>query len=155
VERSLTIKVEFQDVKGKKRSKRFRDWEARIFQHEYDHLDGVLYIDRLTPEGRQAVRAPRVPPRLCRHGHQDVRVCVCMYVCVYVPWVRICGALRALVLDRVTMGPRGLTLVVGVTLSSSRYSRCWTSLLGTSDQEGRCDRQLGVYSVGCNHRVQQ
>lgn len=24
-------------------------WLARIFQHEYDHLDGVLYVDRLTP----------------------------------------------------------------------------------------------------------
>ena len=22
-------------------------WEARIFQHEIDHLDGVLYVDRL------------------------------------------------------------------------------------------------------------
>jgi peptide deformylase len=24
-------------------------WLARIFQHEYDHLDGVLYLDRLDP----------------------------------------------------------------------------------------------------------
>lgn len=56
MERSLNIKVDFMDVKGKKRSKRFKDWEARIFQHEYDHLDGVLYIDRLSPEGRQKVR---------------------------------------------------------------------------------------------------
>ncbi len=24
-------------------------WLARIFQHEYDHLDGVLYVDRLEP----------------------------------------------------------------------------------------------------------
>lgn len=24
-------------------------WLARIFQHEYDHLDGVLYVDRLCP----------------------------------------------------------------------------------------------------------
>ncbi len=28
---------------------------ARIFQHETDHLDGVLYIDRLDDEGRRAV----------------------------------------------------------------------------------------------------
>ncbi|HSP53885.1 MAG TPA: peptide deformylase [Cryobacterium sp.] len=26
---------------------RAEDWLARIFQHEYDHLDGTLYVDRL------------------------------------------------------------------------------------------------------------
>ena len=30
---------------------------ARIFQHETDHLDGALYIDRLDEEGRSAVLA--------------------------------------------------------------------------------------------------
>jgi peptide deformylase len=30
---------------------------ARIFQHETDHLDGMLYIDRLDEEGRRAVMA--------------------------------------------------------------------------------------------------
>ena len=30
---------------------------ARIFQHESDHLDGRLYIDRLDDEGRRAVMA--------------------------------------------------------------------------------------------------
>jgi peptide deformylase len=30
---------------------------ARIFQHEIDHLDGMLYIDRLDEEGRRAVLA--------------------------------------------------------------------------------------------------
>jgi peptide deformylase len=28
---------------------------ARIFQHETDHTDAVLYIDRLPPEGRREV----------------------------------------------------------------------------------------------------
>jgi len=56
VERSQWIKVEYQNVKGKRFTKKFRGWEARIFQHEYDHLDGVLYIDRLSEEGRKQVR---------------------------------------------------------------------------------------------------
>jgi peptide deformylase len=30
---------------------------ARIFQHETDHLDGKLYIDRLDEDGRKAVLA--------------------------------------------------------------------------------------------------
>ena len=35
-------------------------WLARIFQHEYDHLDGVLYADRLTyPEDRQVAKVIR------------------------------------------------------------------------------------------------
>jgi peptide deformylase len=35
-------------------------WLARIFQHEYDHLDGVLYVDRLRlPEQKQALKAIR------------------------------------------------------------------------------------------------
>jgi peptide deformylase len=35
-------------------------WLARIFQHEYDHLDGVLYVDRLAhPFGKAAQKAQR------------------------------------------------------------------------------------------------
>ena len=56
VERSKWIKVEAQNLKGKKIKKKFTGWEARIFQHEYDHLDGTVYIDRLTQEGRAKVQ---------------------------------------------------------------------------------------------------
>lgn len=56
VERSKWIKVEAQNLKGKKIKKKFKGWEARIFQHEYDHLDGTVYIDRLTQEGRAKVQ---------------------------------------------------------------------------------------------------
>ncbi len=34
----------------------FEGWEARVFQHEYDHLDGRFYVDRLEPEERAAVQ---------------------------------------------------------------------------------------------------
>lgn len=56
VERSKWIKVEAVNLKGKKMKKKFTGWEARIFQHEYDHLDGVVYIDRLSEEGRATVQ---------------------------------------------------------------------------------------------------
>jgi peptide deformylase len=36
------------DVNGKRFRLRPRGYLARVFQHEIDHLDGVLYIDRLT-----------------------------------------------------------------------------------------------------------
>jgi len=47
VTRHEWIKVKGLDLKGNIIKRKFVDWEARIFQHEYDHLDGVCYIDRL------------------------------------------------------------------------------------------------------------
>ena len=57
VQRSKWIKVEALSLKGKKIKKKFKGWEARIFQHEYDHLDGVVYIDRLLPDSKKQVEA--------------------------------------------------------------------------------------------------
>lgn len=56
VERSKWIKVEAVNLKGKKIKKKFKGWEARIFQHEYDHLEGKVYIDRLSEDGRTEVQ---------------------------------------------------------------------------------------------------
>ena len=44
------------NLKGKKMKKKFKGWEARIFQHEYDHLDGIVYPDRLSEEGKTEVQ---------------------------------------------------------------------------------------------------
>lgn len=48
VSRHKAIRVRAQDRHGNKIRLRLYDWDARIFQHEIDHLNGVLYIDRLT-----------------------------------------------------------------------------------------------------------
>ncbi|CAB9500495.1 Peptide deformylase [Seminavis robusta] len=56
VERSKWIKVEALNLRGKKLKRKFTGWEARIFQHEYDHLDGVVYIDRLSEKGKKEVQ---------------------------------------------------------------------------------------------------
>jgi peptide deformylase len=48
VSRHESIRVRAQDRHGKRVRLRFNDWTARIVQHEVDHLNGVLYIDRLT-----------------------------------------------------------------------------------------------------------
>jgi peptide deformylase len=56
VERSKWIKVEAMNTKGKKVKKKYTGWEARVFQHEYDHLDGKVYIDRLDEENRKNVQ---------------------------------------------------------------------------------------------------
>lgn len=59
VVRSKWIKVEAVTPKGRKIKKKFKGWEARIFQHEYDHLDGTVYTDRLKEETKE-----KVQPRL-------------------------------------------------------------------------------------------
>lgn len=46
VERSEAVTVQGQDRYGKPLRVKAYDWLARVFQHEIDHLDGVLYIDK-------------------------------------------------------------------------------------------------------------
>ncbi|MDJ0730352.1 MAG: peptide deformylase [Crocosphaera sp.] len=47
VPRYQTITVEYLDRYGKLHQQELRDFVARIFQHELDHLDGILFIDRV------------------------------------------------------------------------------------------------------------
>ncbi|XP_024527321.1 peptide deformylase 1B, chloroplastic/mitochondrial [Selaginella moellendorffii] len=42
-------------LNGKKFGTTFRGWTARIFRHEYDHLEGVLYIDQMTPKALNSI----------------------------------------------------------------------------------------------------
>ena len=51
VPRHKTIEVEYTTLDNKKVQVVFEDFVARIFQHEYDHLLGKVYIDRVeTPK---------------------------------------------------------------------------------------------------------
>lgn len=54
VERPTRITVEAQGVDGGPLRIEAEGLEARVIQHEIDHLDGVLIIDRTTPEQRRA-----------------------------------------------------------------------------------------------------
>ncbi|KAF8068188.1 hypothetical protein HT031_001874 [Scenedesmus sp. PABB004] len=56
VERSLKIEVQYQDLQGRLCQLALRDFEARVFQHEYDHLQGVLYHDRMRAAELEKVR---------------------------------------------------------------------------------------------------
>jgi peptide deformylase len=48
VDRAEEITVEGQDRFGEPIKLRLKGWVARIFQHEIDHLNGILYTDRAT-----------------------------------------------------------------------------------------------------------
>ena len=41
------IKIKYKDEKGKVKTEEFQGINAQIVQHEMDHLDGILFIDRL------------------------------------------------------------------------------------------------------------
>lgn len=47
VPRYEAIEVEYTDRHGKLQKQDFSDFVARIFQHEHDHLDGIVFLDRL------------------------------------------------------------------------------------------------------------
>jgi peptide deformylase len=47
VDRSLEVEVTGLDEKAEPQTWRVRGWPARILQHEVDHLDGTLYVDRM------------------------------------------------------------------------------------------------------------
>jgi peptide deformylase len=63
VERPTTVTIAGKDERGNDVRYELEDTAARCVQHETDHLDGVLIIDRTTPEARRealAVLRPRI-----------------------------------------------------------------------------------------------
>jgi peptide deformylase len=55
VPRSLEVTVRFLDLQGQPREMRLRGFLARVVQHEIDHLNGVLFIDRMSAAKRIAL----------------------------------------------------------------------------------------------------
>lgn len=47
VDRPFKIWVKYQTIEGKVVEEELEGLLARVFQHEYDHLDGILFIDRI------------------------------------------------------------------------------------------------------------
>ena len=69
VERQLKLVLEGKDQHGKEIRLELEGVAARIVQHELDHLDGVLILDRTDPESRrQALGVLRPQPLLGAAG---------------------------------------------------------------------------------------
>jgi peptide deformylase len=63
VERSLSVTIVGKDENGEEVRYELEGYAARCVQHETDHLDGVLMLDRTTPEARRealGVLRPRI-----------------------------------------------------------------------------------------------
>jgi peptide deformylase len=56
IARAPKLVVEAQDLDGKEIRLELADYVARIVQHEFDHLDGILFIDRMSPADKLRTR---------------------------------------------------------------------------------------------------
>ena len=55
VKRSRLVAVEYWDERGQARRIEAQGWYARILQHEIDHLNGKLYIDKMEPRSFMSI----------------------------------------------------------------------------------------------------
>lgn len=56
VQRKPTLKMMWYDENFEKHFGEFDSYTARVIQHEFDHLNGVLFIDKITPLKKQLIK---------------------------------------------------------------------------------------------------
>lgn len=56
INRKETITLRYQDLNFETHTESFSGMRARIIQHEYDHIEGVLFTDYLTPLKKQLLK---------------------------------------------------------------------------------------------------
>ncbi|MSR47920.1 MAG: peptide deformylase [Planctomycetes bacterium] len=52
VERARHVVIAWTDLEGVPHEEQWSDWPARIFQHEFDHLENVLLVHRMSTADR-------------------------------------------------------------------------------------------------------
>jgi peptide deformylase len=57
VSRSEKIKINYLDAEFKECIEEFEGFKARVIQHEYDHLEGNLFTDKVSPIRRQLLKS--------------------------------------------------------------------------------------------------
>ena len=48
INRARHIRVRYQDVKGNTQTNTYANLSARVFQHEYDHLNGIVFTEKVS-----------------------------------------------------------------------------------------------------------
>ena len=72
VSRPKTIKVEYTTLEGERSTEVFSGWEAKIIQHEYDHLQGLFFIDRLEPKEQSKLSSALKKLETRLHDHKSL-----------------------------------------------------------------------------------
>ncbi|HPT22464.1 MAG TPA: peptide deformylase [Bacteroidales bacterium] len=57
VNRESVIRITYYDENWQFHDEVYDNYKARIIQHEYDHLDGILYTDRLNPLRKRLIKS--------------------------------------------------------------------------------------------------
>jgi len=57
VPRSKHIKIKYLDADFNEHIEEFSDYRARAIQHEYDHLEGKIFTDKVSPLRRQLIKS--------------------------------------------------------------------------------------------------
>jgi len=57
VSRPESIKITYLDADFKEHTNEFEGFKARVVQHEYDHLEGNLFTDKVSPIRRQLLKS--------------------------------------------------------------------------------------------------
>ena len=56
VKRNETVKIKYQDENFEEKIEEFSGLAARVIQHEYDHIDGILFTDKINPLKKQMIK---------------------------------------------------------------------------------------------------
>jgi peptide deformylase len=57
IRRPEAVRIAYHDLTGTERREEYHGLMARILQHEHDHIEGVLFMARMTEADRLAIRA--------------------------------------------------------------------------------------------------
>ena len=57
VERPDVVRIKYFDENFEKHEEEYKGFAGRIIQHEYDHLDGILFIDYLSPLKKRLLKS--------------------------------------------------------------------------------------------------
>lgn len=77
ITRSAWVEVTWEDIDGFTHTKTFRDYDARIIQHEIDHLNGITILDKMHPVDKMncrfslanlEIRGGVMPKKLAKKG---------------------------------------------------------------------------------------
>jgi peptide deformylase len=56
VRRDSRIRITYYDENWEFHDEEFEGYKARIIQHEYDHLDGILFVEKINPLKKQLIK---------------------------------------------------------------------------------------------------
>ncbi|MGC8823423.1 MAG: peptide deformylase [Bacteroidales bacterium] len=57
VKRESIIRMQYYDEKFQLHHDTFDGFQARVIQHEYDHIEGILFIDRISPLRKKLLKS--------------------------------------------------------------------------------------------------